>query len=66
MSSRESQWLILWCPTDTSYSLINASDVLCDNEIIAVGDSVKFFYDKTEWTGEVRSVGGEFLVGLIA
>ena len=55
----EIRWLILWCEKDYSYSLIHASEVVCDEDVLAVGDTVKFFYDSEEWDGEVRVIGGE-------
>lgn len=52
------QWIIVWCETDKSYSLLSDSDLICDVETLQVNDEVKFFYNKEEWSGTVRVIGG--------
>ena len=54
-----SKWVILWCEKDTSYSLLQDTELICDAEHLSIGDKVKFIYHKTEWDGDVCEVGGE-------
>lgn len=52
------QWIIVWCETDKSYSLLSDDDLICDVEKLQVNDEVRFFYNKEEWSGTVRVIGG--------
>lgn len=56
------QWLILWCESDLSYSLIPARDAVYDEETLKVGDKVTFFFNKDEFDGTVTVIGGETLL----
>ena len=56
------QWIIVWCETDKSYSLLRDDDLICDVEQLKVNDEVKFFYNKEEWKGMVCVIGGKSIL----
>lgn len=52
------QWLIMYCPDDESFSLIEETEAVCDKLTLELEDKLKFFYEGREWDGIVRDMGG--------
>ncbi len=53
------KWLIVHCEEDSSFSLIEKREAVFDEELLVVGDKLKFFYNNKEYDGEVRAIGGD-------
>ncbi len=53
------EWLIVYCENDTSFSLIQDSDAVFDKKTLELGDTVKFYFNKSEYVGDVRDMGGK-------
>lgn len=53
------KWIIVWCDGDKSYSLIKETEAVFDGETLRKGDGVKFFYNRTQYVGVVREIGGK-------
>lgn len=55
---------LLKCDEDESYCMVNDEDVIFDYETVKKGETVQFYYNKKQYTGDVIMFSGSFFLFL--
>lgn len=50
---------LIRCDDDGSHCIVEEADVVCDKNVVKIGDSVTFFWKKKAYIGEIVNESGK-------